>query len=104
MLGDGGGDRLKDLPLGQGRKDAYGISILRLLLQGGTEHLLDGPPALGKYLLSFCRESVAAAVKGGRDYLIHERLRRRTRIVGILPEGNSALILVCARLRHVAGT
>ena len=78
MLGDGGRDRLKDLPLGQGRKDILGIFILRLLLQGGTEHLLDSPPALGKHLLSLCREGMSAAVKGGRDRLIHERLRRRT--------------------------
>ena len=26
------------------------------------------------------------------------------RVVGTFPDGNSALMLVCARLRHVAGT
>lgn len=31
-------------------------------------------------------------------------IRRRTRVVGAFPDGNSALVLVCARLRHVAGT
>ena len=31
-------------------------------------------------------------------------VRRRTRVVGMLSDGNSALMLVCARLRHVAGT
>ena len=31
-------------------------------------------------------------------------IRRRTRVVGAFPDGNSALILVCARLRHVVGT
>lgn len=30
--------------------------------------------------------------------------RRRTRVVGTFPDGNSALMLVCARLRHVVGT
>ena len=30
--------------------------------------------------------------------------RRRTRVAGSLPEGNAALMLVCTRLRHVAGT
>ena len=77
VFGDGGGDRLKDLPLGQGRKDTLGIFILRFLLQGGTEHLLDSPPALGKHLLSFCREGMSAAVKDSRDRLIYERLCRR---------------------------
>ena len=36
-----------------------------------------------------------------------ERLNReirRTRVVGTFPAGNSTLMLVCARLRHVAGT
>ena len=36
-----------------------------------------------------------------------ERLNReirRTRVVGMFPDGNSALMLVCARLRHVAGS
>ena len=36
-----------------------------------------------------------------------ERLNReirRIRVVETFPDGNSALMLVCARLRHVAGT
>lgn len=36
-----------------------------------------------------------------------ERLNReirRTRVVGMFPDGNSAPMLVCARLRHVAGS
>jgi transposase-like protein len=37
------------------------------------------------------------------ERLIRE-IRRRTRVVGTFPDGNSALMLVCARLRHVAGT
>ena len=35
---------------------------------------------------------------------LNREIRRRTRVVGTLPDGNSALMLVCARLRHVAGT
>ncbi len=31
-------------------------------------------------------------------------IRRRTRVVGAFPDGHSALMLVAARLRHVAGT
>ena len=30
--------------------------------------------------------------------------RRRTRAIGAFPDGNSALMLVCARLRHVAAS
>ena len=35
---------------------------------------------------------------------LNREIRRRTRVMGTFPDGNSALMLVCARLRHVAGT
>jgi transposase-like protein len=31
-------------------------------------------------------------------------IRRRPRVVGAFPDGESALVLVAARLRHMAGT
>ncbi|KGK81929.1 hypothetical protein DP73_21075 [Desulfosporosinus sp. HMP52] len=33
---------------------------------------------------------------------LNQEIRRRTRVVGTFPDGNSALMLVCARLRYVA--
>lgn len=35
---------------------------------------------------------------------LNREIRRRPRVVGTFPAGNSALMLVCARLRHVVGT
>ena len=35
---------------------------------------------------------------------IMKQIRRRTRVVGAFPDGNSALMLAAARLRHIAGT
>jgi len=35
---------------------------------------------------------------------LNREIRRRTRVVGAFSNGNSALMLVCARLQHVAGT
>jgi transposase-like protein len=35
---------------------------------------------------------------------IMKEIRRRTRVVGSFPDGHSALMLVAARLRHIAGT
>lgn len=32
---------------------------------------------------------------------LNREIRRRTRVVGTFPDGNSALMLVCARLRYV---
>ena len=35
---------------------------------------------------------------------LNREIRRRSRVVGSFPDGNSALMLVCAWLRHVTGT
>ena len=35
---------------------------------------------------------------------MNREIRRRTRVVGNFPDGHSALMLVCARLRHMSGT
>lgn len=35
---------------------------------------------------------------------LDREIRRRTCVVGTFPDGRSALMLVCARLRHMAGT
>ena len=35
---------------------------------------------------------------------LNREIRRRTRVVGSFPDGNSALMLACAKLRYVAGT
>lgn len=35
---------------------------------------------------------------------LNREIRRRTKVAGTFPDGNSALMLVCARLRHVAAT
>jgi len=35
---------------------------------------------------------------------INREIKRRTRVIGAFPDGNSALMLVCARLRYVASS
>jgi transposase-like protein len=35
---------------------------------------------------------------------LNREIKRRTRAIGAFPDGQSALMLVCARLRHVVGT
>ena len=35
---------------------------------------------------------------------MHREIRKRTRVVGNFPDGRSALMVVSARLRHVAAT
>ena len=53
------------------------------------------------------REELQAEIEDGKKkirQLENREIHRRTRVVGTFPDGNSALMLVCARLRHVAGT
>ena len=35
---------------------------------------------------------------------MYREIRRRTRVAGTFPDGNSTLMLECARLRHVTRT
>lgn len=35
---------------------------------------------------------------------LNREIRRRTKVAGAFPDGHSALMLVCAGLRHVVGT
>lgn len=54
------------------------------------------------------REILGAAegMKGTNNLTerVNREIRRRTRAIGAFPDGNSALMLVCARLRHVAAS
>ena len=49
------------------------------------------------------RELVRGSVEETLNERLNREIRRRTRVVGTFPDGNSARMLVCARLRHVAG-
>ena len=49
-------------------------------------------------------DDVLARTRRLLDERIIREIRRRTRVVGAFPDGNSALMLVAARLRHIAST
>jgi transposase-like protein len=54
--------------------------------------------------MSFPREHWRCLRRNNPLERLNREVRRRTRVVGAFPDGNSALMLVAARLRHVAGT
>ena len=54
--------------------------------------------------MSFPREHWRSIRTNNPMERIIREIRRRTRVVGSFPDGRSALMLVAARLRHVAGT
>jgi transposase-like protein len=54
--------------------------------------------------MSFPREHWTRLRTNNMLERIMREIRRRTRVVGAFPDGQSALMLVAARLRHIAGT
>lgn len=62
MLGNGNLRTVKSLPFGEVRERAA-VPINRLFFQGGTENVVDLPPALGEDALALCGEGMAAAVE-----------------------------------------
>jgi transposase-like protein len=48
--------------------------------------------------------SLKDSLRCARIERIIREIRRRTRVVGAFPNGHSALMLVAARLRHIAST
>lgn len=54
--------------------------------------------------MSFPREHWRSLGTNNPMERINREIRRRTRVVRAFPDGQSALMLVSARLRHVLGT
>src|SRR5262249_6129516 len=54
--------------------------------------------------MSFPREHWTRVRTNNPLERLNREIKRRTRVVGAFPDGESALVLVAARLRHVAGT
>ncbi len=67
-----------------------------------------GSRGIGKAIALGIAEAGGDVSICARDVAILERImreiRRCTRVVGAFPDGNSALNLAAARLRHIAGT
>ena len=79
MLGDLCGYVIVGLTLHKLGQIGAAVLVLRLFFERGTEDTLDLAPSFGEDMLAFCRESMAAALKGGCHGLIMEGLRRRTK-------------------------
>ena len=94
----------------QESKKAAGVKSMEFLLQLRSMKLNEAAKKVEDGIdepLTYC-DFPSEHCSGNRTNNVIERLnreiRRRTRVVGSFPDGNSALMLVCARLRHVAGT
>lgn len=78
-------------------------TLLKMKLKVAAKRLEDGIEETLTYM-DFPSEHWSKIRTNNTIERINREIRRRTRVVGVFPDGNSALMLVCARLRHVAGT
>ena len=77
--------------------------LKKMKLGSAAQKLKDG---IGETLTYTCfpREHwTRIRTNNGIERIMRE-IRRRTRVVGCFPDGNSALMLACARLRHVSSS
>jgi putative transposase len=93
----------EDLDAAQ-RKVAEVIARLRNMRLGKAAELVETavPETLAYY--AFPEERWRRIRTNNPLERIMREIRRRTRVVGAFPDGNSALNLAAARLRHIAGT
>ena len=72
-------------------------------LNKAADKLLDGVAETLTYM-DFPEEHWKKIRTNNNIERLNREIRRRTRVIGTFPDGESALMLVCARLRHVVGT
>ena len=77
--------------------------LREMKLEKASRIVQDGVNETLSYM-SFPREHWTRVRTNNPLERIMREIRRRTRVVGAFPDGKSALMLVAARLRHVAGT
>ena len=83
-------------------KTRQGVAKLReMKLPMAAEHVQQNAPETFGYFAFPAEHWRNLRTNNPLERVIRE-VRRRTRVVGAFPDGNSALILVCARLRHIA--
>jgi putative transposase len=85
------------------KAEAVAVKLEGLRLGKAAQVLREGVNETLTYM-SFPREHWTRLRTNNMLERIMREIRRRTRVVGNFPDGESALMLVGARLRHIAGT
>ncbi|QPJ63720.1 MAG: IS256 family transposase [Candidatus Nitronauta litoralis] len=83
--------------------ESVATKLLTMKLSKASEKVRDGAHETLSYY-AFPREHWRNIQTNNPLERILREVRRRTRVVGCFPDGQSALMLAAARLRHVAGT
>jgi transposase-like protein len=85
------------------KSQAVAAKLRGMKLSAAAEIVERGAAETLSYM-SFPREHWRSLRTNNMLERIMREIRRRTRVVGAFPDGHSALMLVAARLRHIAGT
>jgi putative transposase len=85
------------------KANAIGEKLIAMRLPTAAKCFTAGVNETLSYM-SFPREHWVRLRSNNMLDRIMKEIRRRTRVVGAFPDGQSALMLVAARLRHVSGT
>lgn len=86
------------------QKAALVVEKLQVMKLRGAAEIVEGGVSETVCYMSFPREHWRCLRTNNPLERLNREVRRRTRVVGAFPDGDSALMLVAARLRHVAGT
>jgi len=93
----------EDRPAARAKADQVIEKLVALRLGQAAEIVRRGVDESLNYM-AFPREHWTRLRTNNPLERLNREIRRRTRVVGAFPDGRSALMLVAARLRHVAGT
>jgi transposase-like protein len=92
-----------DLEAATDKASAVGEKLKGMKLTQAAKILQDGVAETLSYYSFPCSHWRRIRTNNPLERIMKE-IRRRTNVVGAFPDGNSALMLVAARLRHIAGT
>lgn len=93
----------EDRPAAEHKATLVADKLAAMKLQRASSIVRGGAPETFSYF-AFPREHWRSLRTNNPMERIIREVRRRTRVVGAFPDGQSAVMLVAARLRHVAGT
>jgi putative transposase len=93
----------EDLEAAREKAAAVVAKLREMKLKAAAEIVASGVEETLSYM-SYPREHWRNLRTNNPLERVIREIRRRTRVVGAFPDGQSALMLVAARLRHVAGT
>jgi putative transposase len=93
----------EDLTEARKKADAVAAKLEALKLRKAAEQVREGSAETLAYY-HFPREHWRQIRTNNPLERVMREIRRRSRVVGCFPDGNSAVMLAAARLRHIAGT